>query len=210
MTKQLSRSEKPATLRCFFGLAYPLSDALSPLIDRLGQLAGEPDTRLRLIDPLNMHITLKFLGSVEGAGLSEVSTLARAVCARHSPLTLTCAGLGLFRDSIWVGIRPLPELTALAAALEQGAGVLGVQPEGKTFMPHITVARFGREGKARLNALREEFAERRWGEFSANKVQLYRSETLPDGAKYTILENYPLGSTLPLNGETWESLSLSL
>ena len=83
MKKPRSRPEKPAKLRCFFGLAYPLTGALGPLIDRLGQLAGDPDTRLRLIDPVNMHITLKFLGSIEEARLTEVSTLARAVCARH-------------------------------------------------------------------------------------------------------------------------------
>lgn len=202
MAKQHPRPDKPATLRCFFGLTYPLSDALGPLIDRLGQLADEPDTRLRLSDPLNMHITLKFLGSVEEARLSEVSTLARAVCARHSTLALTCAGLGLFRDSVWVGIRPLPELTALAAALDQGAGVLGVQSEGKPFMPHITVARFDRQGKARLSALHDEFADRHWGEFSVDDVQLYRSETLPEGARYTVLESFPLGSTPPFNEET--------
>jgi len=201
MKKQKPRPQKPARLRCFFGLAYPLTGMLGPLIDRLGQLAGDPDTRLRLIDPVNMHITLKFLGSVEEARLSEVSTLARAVCARHAGLELHCEGLGIFRDAIWVGIQAQPALTGLAQALDQGAGLLGVHAESKPYTPHITVARFGKEAKIRLSGLREELAEHQWGAFHADQVHLYRSETLQEGARYTVLESYPLSSAVPPSGD---------
>lgn len=191
--KPRGKKAKPARLRLFLGLQFPLFSQLSPLIDRLGQLAADPETKLRLMAPENIHVTVKFLGAIEETRLREVSAMAKSLCAKRGELALSCRDVGFFKQSIWVGIDGNDSLAELAGEFDEAGTLFDLPPENKSFEPHVTVARFDKQAKIKLSGLREEFAGRHWGDFTASAVKLYLSETLPDGARYTILESYPLG-----------------
>ncbi|CAN0494718.1 unnamed protein product, partial [Discosporangium mesarthrocarpum] len=102
------------------------------------------------------------------------------------------AGIGVFKNSLWVGIANNEQLTALAGELNAAGRLLGVADEAKGFVPHVTVARFGKDVRPKLSGLLEKFATTQWGSFSARKCYLYQSETLQEGARYSILKGYPL------------------
>jgi 2'-5' RNA ligase len=189
--KKKSRQEKARPQRCFFGLAFPLHTALADLQTDLQELAGS-DGELRISPAANLHVTLKFLGSIEKQGLTEIELLARSICARYSPLTLQCQGIGMFKNSLWVGIRQDETLQEMAAQFDLAAQGVGIAREVKGYLPHVTVARFRPGERDRLKPLLEKYADRNWGQFECLQVHLYLSETLPEGARYSILHSFPL------------------
>ena len=191
------KPKDPPRLRSFIGIRFSLSDRIKLLSDELQLLAGDSKNKLRISPPENRHITLKFLGSIPQAQLAEVSALTAQVAAKHPAMQLSCRGIGFFRHSIWVGIDKNDALTALATALDQAFPLPGISPEQaeqKIYVPHITVARFAPDARIKLSSLTEKFKAMEWGAMDVRKIHFYRSETLPEGARYTILDSYPLTS----------------
>ncbi len=186
---------KAAKLRSFLGLHCPLFEQLQPLYEALAKLPGEGGKPLRLSPPENLHVTVRFLGSVEVAQLGNIEQLGKQIVGKHTLPTLRCSGVGLFKNSAWVGIEPTPALTALAEELNAAGAVLGIPGDDKGFVPHLTVARFPPALKSQVAAVLEAYANQQWGEFTCQNVNLYRSDTLPDGARYTVIAELPLGST---------------
>ncbi len=183
---------KPKRVRVFVGLEFNLHDEIKPLMVDLADYAAVTSSKLRLAPPENLHITLKFLGSVLESNLGPLDTLLGQVAGRHQYMELQVKGIGFFKNSIWIGMAERPELTALALDLDQAFSALGFQPEQKGFVPHVTVARFGREAKIKLSSLTQKYADRNWGSLLSQDIQLYRSDTLPEGPGYSVLNNHKL------------------
>jgi 2'-5' RNA ligase len=123
--------------RLFTGLELPrvVADQLALL---QGGLHGA-----RWIDRDNFHITLRFIGDVDHTIAREVVSALDRV--RHGPITLTLDGLGSFGGnkphSVFVRIAPTQELADLQGEQERIMQRLGLKPERRTFIPHITLAR---------------------------------------------------------------------
>lgn len=182
---------KPANLRCFIGLAFPLSEKLQVLQDDLQALGAEAG-HLRLAPASNLHVTLKFLGTMPEKRLNEVIAIAGPICASSPALQLRCRGIGQFKNSLWVGIDENPRLLELADALNRAGEMLGVAKDDKPYRPHVTVARFRKSADLNLAALLEKYHDRDWGEFAADRAYLYKSETLQEGARYSVLRRFDL------------------
>ncbi|MCI5107619.1 MAG: hypothetical protein MRY76_12960, partial [Pseudomonadales bacterium] len=103
--KKKARKEKPDSLRCFFGLAFPLHEALAGLQKELQELSAAGTAGFRIAPAANLHVTLKFLGSIKQEQLSEIELLASSICMRASTLKLQCQGTGMFKNSLWVGVE---------------------------------------------------------------------------------------------------------
>jgi len=92
--------------------------------------------------PLDLHITLVFLGPVEEARMSDVISAADRV-------TLTPFSLSLDRVASWKKPRILwcgpsstpPPLTRLVTDLEKALAGCGFMPEKRRYTPHVTLAR---------------------------------------------------------------------
>lgn len=191
---QEKRSE--TNLRLFIGLAAPIDYGLRPLRERLQGLAAdsEEDLRLRFVRKSDLHITLKFLGSLEESRLEAVERIAAERLAGHGPLELHARGVGLFRNSLWAGIEQQPGLDDLARALNGAFEAEGVGVDDREFKPHVTVARFRAGSRDRVATAVREFEDQDFGRFYTERAFLYRSETLPEGARYTIIRRFHLGA----------------
>ncbi len=186
-TKTLSKST-----RCFIGIKFPLLQQINPLVKVLTSQASDSQMRLRVSPPKNLHLTLKFLGDIDADQDAELSAALATVSKGHREFKIDCKGVGFFKDSLWLGITPNEELTNIVSSLNQTVATFGIQPESKPFTPHITVARFAAAAKSQLQTLMAPFEQTHWGEITANKFHLYRSETLPEGALYYIINKYEL------------------
>lgn len=188
----MKKSRKVPKVRGFVAIEFALFDQIKGLWHELNELAQDPKCKLRVIPPGNLHLTLKFLGSIPEDQLGAIASVASQVAAKHKAVQLSCRGIGLFRNSIWVGIDTDDALTALALELDQAFALLGFSPEQKAFAPHVTVARLDKDAKLKLSALIEKYKSKEWGTIEVRAIHLYRSDTLPEGARYSILESYPL------------------
>ena len=101
-----------------------------------------------------IHLTLKFLGEVDGAREGElVAALGRAAAGAHA-LPLALEGFGVFPDFkrprvVWAGIAPEPALEILQHRVEQEFAPLGFPTDARAFRPHVMLGRAAREARPR-------------------------------------------------------------
>lgn len=150
----------------------------------------------RWLNSDSIHLTLRFLGTVEQHVDEQArSHWARAV-AEHAPFDLRFGSLGRFPERgrpriLWAGVEPDPGLRALVSDLEDAARGLGFESESREFRPHLTLARAPRGARVTLP---EDWPSRPSAAvFSVSEVILFQSVLHPAGARYTALERYRLG-----------------
>lgn len=152
------------------------------------------------VRPEGMHITLKFLGNIHATHVTAIGEMLTDVAQRRAPFRIAVAGTGAFPTLqrprvIWAGITEgATELFALARAVEDGAGQLGLPREERPYHPHLTLGRVkSQKNVAHLTALVHQYAHEQFGEMRATSIILMQSELLPDGARYTPLRHVFFG-----------------
>lgn len=147
----------------------------------------------------NLHVTLRFLGSVDEGTLGRVREALDEAAAATAPFTASLGGFGGFPMAsaprvVWVGVAAGAEaLAELHARLEAALARRGIPPEGRPFHAHVTLgrARDPRGATALAAALAQPAAP--LGEVTADAVHLMRSDLDPAGARYSVLARAPLG-----------------
>ncbi len=123
--------------RLFTALEIPRNAAMSLSLLR-GGLPGA-----RWIDVENYHITLRFIGDVDGRTADEI--VERLDRIDRPEFQIRLDGIGSFGSkkphSVWAGVSPSPEMYALQAELERICQRIGLPPDPRKFTPHVTLAR---------------------------------------------------------------------
>ena len=187
------KEEKSRRIRCFVGIAYRPSKEFNKFAQSLAQLNASESSRLRMTADENLHITLKFLGSVEETHLAVIENTLQQIATRHKRLGLGRRGIGKFKNSIWVGAETTPELLALVGELNMAFATLGISQAEEKYVPHITVARHKQLDEGHFAKLKTAFGSELFKEFNAPTITLFRSDTLPKGARYTAISDFKLG-----------------
>jgi 2'-5' RNA ligase len=141
-----------------------------------------------------LHLTLRFIGAVDRP-LGE--DLAAALGRIRAPrLSIRIKGVGRFEarsaGALWAGVEPKEPLAALAAKVERVCVGVGLEPERRTFHPHITLARWkGRRGHELMRFL-ERQRTLASEPFELDAFTLFESHLGRSGAHYEEVESYPL------------------
>lgn len=158
----------------------------------LALMGGVPGARWQ--DDDQLHLTLRFIGEVERPLADDVAlALARV---RHAPFALALSGVGLFerkgrRDALWAGVTPRNAVAGLHKRVDQALIRLGLPPEGRAYLPHITLARFGRNAGA-LDPFVAAHAGLSSAPFVVTHFALFESTLGSEGARYEMVERYAL------------------
>ncbi|MDD2337986.1 MAG: RNA 2',3'-cyclic phosphodiesterase [Geobacteraceae bacterium] len=91
-----------------------------------------------------LHLTLRFIGDADDDLLNRIAT--RLSCITAAPFSLAMMGVGCFppkRDPkvLWVGVAKNEALLKVQYAVEKALLTCGLEPEIRSFSPHITIAR---------------------------------------------------------------------
>ncbi|PYN90742.1 MAG: RNA 2',3'-cyclic phosphodiesterase [Candidatus Rokuibacteriota bacterium] len=194
-----------AAVRAF--VAILLEDAvqreLGETIERLRPVARD----VAWIAPGNLHLTLKFLGSVPEARIDSIAgALSEASLGAH-PFTARIRGLGAFPSAgrprvAWAGVTEgASEMIDLARRIDAALAGLGFPRDERPFSPHVTLGRVRRPGRnpALTDALGSATAHE-FGQMRVLSVSLMRSELGPRGARYTALATVSLGRPVSDSG----------
>lgn len=172
-------------------------DPLHPLRNLQRELEAT-GADLKLVDPEQFHVTLKFLGGTRKDQVPGIVEAAEAAVEGVEPHTLELAGAGAFPDLsylsvVWAGVANGEAVTAVAEDLEERLEPLGFEPEDRAFHPHVTLARVhsGRR-KDQLASVIEAHDDEAWGETDWTRVVLMRSDLRSDGPVYNVVEAVPL------------------
>ncbi len=123
--------------RLFTALEIPRNAAMSLSLLR-GGLPGA-----RWIDVENYHITLRFIGDVDGRTADEVVDRLDRIDRPEFQIRLD--GIGSFGSkkphSVWAGVTQTPDMYALQGEIERICQRIGLPPDPRKFTPHVTLAR---------------------------------------------------------------------
>ena len=174
--------------RLFTALEVPRDAALSLSLLR-GGIPGA-----RWIDVENYHLTLRFIGDVDGHLADEI---AHGLDRVHRPsFDLLLSGVGAFGSrkphAIYAAARPSPELTALQAEIDRICTRAGAPSDQRKFVPHVTLARLRNadDGEvARYLSGRGNFSAL---PFRVSRFVLMSSRDSVGGGPYVVEEAWPL------------------
>jgi RNA 2',3'-cyclic 3'-phosphodiesterase len=179
-------------LRLFTGLEIPddIGQSLSML---RGGLPGA-----RWIDPENYHVTLRFIGDVDDTIAHEIASMLERV--RREPFEMRVEDLISFGGrkpraivaTLGPTLGPARALMELQAEHERLMQRVGLEPEGRKYVPHVTLARL-RDSSSRqvadYLALRAPF---RSPPFKVARFVLFSSRASVGGGPYVVEAAYPL------------------
>ena len=183
----------PVTHRLFIGLRPPgaIRDVLSATMDGVENARWQSDEQL--------HITLRFIGEVTAPVADDIAL----AMSRVDAVRIECAlsGVGQFDHrgrphSIWAGLTPHEGLAHLHRKLDRLLVTLGLSPEGRAFLPHITLARLnGSSGP--VAPWLAAHATLSSAPFACDALLLFESHLGRSGATYEAVARQPLRSISP-------------
>jgi 2'-5' RNA ligase len=162
--------------------------------ERLAAIAtGLPGARWVAAEQL--HLTLRFIGEVEGSVVHDIRDVLDEVV--RAPFDLQLQGVGFFPPRkkprvVWVGVEKNKELIQLRNRIESGLTRIGLEPEGRKFAPHITLARLKNTPASRVGRFLEEYSLLYAPPFRVREFRLYSSVLSERGAKHFVEQVYPL------------------
>jgi 2'-5' RNA ligase len=176
--------------RLFTGVEIP-----SDIGHALGMLRGGlPGARW--ISPDNYHLTLRFIGDVDDLIAQEVALMLGRV--RRGAFELHLEGLMSFGGrrprAVVATVAPAPPLLEVQAEQERLMQRIGLEPEGRKYLPHVTLARL-RDSSSRDVA--EYLSARgyfRTAAFPISRFVLFSARESVGGGPYVIEAGYPFSA----------------
>src|SRR5215208_6029311 len=153
-------------LRLFVGIEFPPELKLHLSLLETG-IPGA-----KWVDPGNLHLTLRFIGAVDEGVAADIDEALCQLRARR--FTLQLAGTGVFG-----GNRPR-------------ALWVGLEPEGRKYAPHVTVARLRDPELAGLGNFLAANARFRAAPLPVEHFSLIASYPTKAGSIYEDQADYPL------------------
>lgn len=174
----------PAMRRAVWEATLPLREITAPVA-----WVAEP----------KIHLTLKFLGTLDESAIAPLSRTMADVARAHAAPRVEVHGVGAFPNFrrprvIWMGVEPEPRLELLHHDVEVACATLGYELDGRPYRPHLTLGRVREPGTAeaakalRTVANRVRFTD----EFHALSIDVMQSIPGPGGSAYSVLASAPL------------------
>jgi 2'-5' RNA ligase len=158
--------------------------------NRLAQTLDLSSRQVKWVQPEQIHLTLKFLGEVSDAMLTQVCDGVQRTAAACDRFDYEVKGLGVFGRParvVWAGIAPCPPMLQLQAELEKRFAELGWEPEDRAFAGHLTVCRVknAAAGKLLADTVVSQYQDEAMGLVSATEIVLYQSHLTAARPCYT-------------------------
>lgn len=169
------------------------------VLAHIARLKGKvPHAKASWARDANLHLTLKFLGEIPAASVTDLSSAVSLAVSRVQPFAINLEQTGVFPPQgqprvLWIGINdPSTHLAELHANLEEVAVEAGFAKETRAFQPHLTIARLRQADNARALANAHKQMEFEPLRIDVAELLVIRSELRSEGSKYTIVSRHAL------------------
>ena len=180
-------------------IAIELPESIQSALSDIQKDFRKSDVDVRWVKPENIHLTLKFLGTIEESMARSITDVLQKVSGNYRTFTMTLSGVGVFPHSrsprvVWVGSKDSDILIDLQRDIEEGLASLGFEREKRKYTAHLTLGRVkSSRGNHALMEKAETYREREFGSFDVGTISLMKSDLGPAGAKYTRVAEVRLG-----------------
>jgi 2'-5' RNA ligase len=176
--------------RLFTGLEIPREIGTSLSLLR-GGLPGA-----RWIDPENYHITLRFIGDINDVLAGEIALMLDGM--RRRSFEVRFGALQAFGGrkprAIVVTVEPVPALIELQAEHERLMQRLGLEPDGRKFTPHVTLARLRDSSSLEVADYLSTRGPVFGSAFRVSRFVLFSAKSAVGGGPYVVEADYPLAA----------------
>jgi 2'-5' RNA ligase len=141
-----------------------------------------------------LHLTLRFVGEVDRHLAADIGATLGMI--HHPRFTLSLDRIGQFdrrgrTESLWVGVTPQAPVEGLKRKVDQALLRVGIAPEQRAYLPHITLARFNRR-PGDLADFAARSGQLAAPPFAVDHFLLYESHLAQEGAAYVPLARFAL------------------
>lgn len=141
----------------------------------------------RWIEPDDMHLTLRFIGEVDGSMFKKIREALKAI--RFGSFALEIEGVGYFPPRaeprvLFAGIKSSPTMHLLKAKIDRQLFNCGIGPDARKYHPHITLARLKRTPEASIAQWLSSNALLKLPPFKIENFGLISSQLTNSGAIY--------------------------
>jgi len=176
--------------RLFTGVEIP-----SDIGQALGMLRGGlPGARW--ITPDNYHLTLRFIGDVDDMIAHEVASMLGRV--KRGAFELHLEGLTSFGGrkprAVVATAAPTQPLLDVQAEHERLMQRIGLEPEGRKYLPHVTLARLRASSNRDVAEYLSTRGLFRTTTFRVSRFVLFSSRASVGGGPYVVEASYPLNA----------------
>ena len=180
--------------RGFIAVKIPFTESMKELWDDVKKSGA----RIKLVEPHNVHITLKFLGDIEEILVPKIEKIIKDAISDLEPFDIELYGCGAFPSLnrprvVWIGVREGSEiLKTIAERIDSGVSKLGFAKETRPFVAHATVARV----KGHIGGLPRvitEWTNKTFGKCKIDAVILMKSILKPEGPEYYEVRRVRIG-----------------
>lgn len=170
-------------------VALDLPESITARIESL--CSGLPSARW--ITPEQLHLTLCFIGEVDGAAFHDIREELSGVILE--PFFMRLDGLGFFPPRgtprvVWVGVEKNEQLQLLHQKIYTCLTRAGVKLEKRKFAPHITISRLKNTPATKVARYLEQYGLFCTEPFEVDNFRLYSSVLARQGAIHTIEQEY--------------------
>jgi 2'-5' RNA ligase len=144
----------------------------------------------RFVAPDSFHVTLAFLGEVEGARVADAAAAVEEACAYQPAIRAVLGPFGSFGRRrgrmLWQGFaQGVDELASLAGDVRESLAARGMPFDPTAFVPHVTLIRQADLGSGMLPT---PVVERG----TIRTITLFRSDLSGERPRYEALERFEL------------------
>lgn len=149
------------------------------------------DSNIRLVEPKNIHITLKFLGDTSEDNIDKIQEIIKESVREIKPFAIKFSDTGAFPNQnyikiIWIGIQNAELIKKIAYSIDEKLIKLGFEKEKRSFSAHLTIGRVKTaKNKEKLVQILNKYQNTDFFTHNVESIKLKKSELTPKGPIYT-------------------------
>jgi RNA 2',3'-cyclic 3'-phosphodiesterase len=185
-----SQGHSMEVFRGFIALEVPVTDQIL----QFQRDIKKTEANVKLVEPENIHITLKFLGDTPVNQIDMIESIMNDAVSSVKKHMVTLEGTGVFPNEnyikvIWIGIRGTEKLSEIADVLNKNCTKIGVKKDKRGFSAHLTIGRMkSAQGKDQIINLLRKYENALFAEIPVNHIDLKKSTLTPKGPIYETLK----------------------
>jgi 2'-5' RNA ligase len=177
----------------FFRGFIAIDITATPQILALEDEIAKTGADVKLVEPENIHITLKFLGDTDEQLIDTLEQTMKQAVHSIKPFPITLKGTGVFPNQkyvkvLWIGIIDNGLIGPIAEAIDTSLTKFGFKKETRGFSPHLTIGRVRTaKNKEKLLNVMQRFHDQEFTIQEVPSIVLKKSELTQKGPIYTTL-----------------------
>jgi len=152
--------------------------------------------RMKLVEPENIHLTLKFLGNVDDNKLNKLVNTLNFI-SENEKFRISLRGIGAFPSPgyvrvIWVGVdKGSDKIRIIQKGIDKELSSHGFKKD-KRFHSHFTLARVRSIDKQQIRRFLQDNATLELGSFGVTEINMMESKLSSRGPIYSITHSFKL------------------